>query len=322
MPKFVSTSPDNIRLDGTGRLYVAEPGTNIWDDIGEIDSFTMNNSVETSEIKSTRTAAKATLIKSEKSRSAGLSFGMREHTAVNLAMAMMGSSWSDNNQAAGYQDLTSLGTLTKDKFVELGKYDVYITKIVHGTVTGGPFTVGDTITINAVTAKVVFVGSGFIEVINPSGVLVAGSMSSGAKTATATSVITSEDVCVVNSATPTIRYTQGVDYTLDADYGMIRILSDGAIATTCFTAFSCKATTAKYNWMLSGSSALKKLRFVADADDQGPREVLTINRVQLSMDGDMTLLGEGESVIKMAGTILADTTQPSGQEYYKLELIA
>lgn len=320
MSKFLSSSADNIRYNGTGRCYMADTDSNAWEDLGELESINFNMSVGTEKIKSTRTAAKATLLERETEREASLTIGLREHTIHNLALALLGSAWSDQNQSASGVDLVDL-TFTADKYMELGKYDVYITKISHGTVTSGPFAVGDTVTIGAVTAKVVWVGSGFVEVINPSGTIPSsGTMTSSAKSASVTGVETLADVCVVDDTTPTVRYVQGEDYTLDADYGLIRILSDGDI-TTAAVAYSYKALTKKYNWMLSGGSVTKKVKFVADGDDQGPREILTFHRVQIQMDGDMALLGDGESVINLNGTVLADTSQSSGQEYFKLEII-
>lgn len=321
MGKFMSSSPDNIRFNGTGRCYMADAGGTAWEDVGELESINFNMSVSTEKLKSTRTAAKATLLEIETEREGSLSLGLREHTTHNLALALLGSTWSDANQIAGGVDLTDL-TWTDDKHMELGKYDVYLTKISHGTVTSGPFTIGSTVTLGGITAKVVWVGSGFVEVINPSGTLPSsGTMTSGSASATVTGVETLADVCVVDDTTPTIRYVQGEDYTLDADYGMLRILSEGDVATTCAVAYSYGPITRKYNWMLSGGSVVKKVKFVADADDQGPREVLTFHRVQIMMDGDMALLGDGESIINLTGSVLADTSQSSGQEYFKLEII-
>lgn len=320
MGKFLSSSSDNIRFNGTGRCYMADIGSGAWEDVGELESINFNMSVSTEKIKSTRTAAKATLLERETEREATLSMGLREHTTHNLALALLGSTWSDANQLAGGVDLVAL-THTKDKYMELGKYDVYLTKISHGTVTSGPFTIGMTVTMGAITAKVVWVGSGYIEVINPSGAIPStGNVVSGSASAAISGVETIADVCVVNALTPTTRYVQGVDYTLDADYGLLRILSDGSI-TTSIVAYSYAPITRQYNWMLSAGSVTKKVKFVADADDQGPREVLTFHKVQVMMDGDMALLGDGESVISLSGSVLADTSQTSGQEYFKLEII-
>lgn len=87
MPKFQSSSPDNIRFQGTGRAYMADVGTFAWEDLGEMEAVNFNTSVTTEKIKSTRTAAKATLLEREAEREATLTMGLREHTAHNLALA-------------------------------------------------------------------------------------------------------------------------------------------------------------------------------------------------------------------------------------------
>jgi len=35
----------------------------------------------------------------------------------------------------------------------------------------------------------------------------------------------------------------------------------------------------------------------------------------------MTLLGDGTEVLNVSGTVVRDTTQPSGQEYYTVEVM-
>ena len=65
MSKFLSSSADNIRYNGTGRCYMADVGGSAWEDLGELESINFNMSVSTEKIKSTRTAAKATLLERE-----------------------------------------------------------------------------------------------------------------------------------------------------------------------------------------------------------------------------------------------------------------
>ena len=38
MGKILSSSPGNIRYNGTGRAYAQEIGTSGWEDLGEIES--------------------------------------------------------------------------------------------------------------------------------------------------------------------------------------------------------------------------------------------------------------------------------------------
>ena len=323
MGKILSSSPENIRYNGTGRAYAQEIGQTGWEDLGEIESFQFNASVSTETLKSTRNASRATILEVESEREATLQFELREETPFNLAMAELGGDWNDDNQLVGYTALTEK-TSVPDKYVELGHYDVHLHKISHGTVTGGPFDVGETVTIGAVTATVVWAGTGFVEVVNASAALPSsGTMTGGTSSASAsvTGSAKLEDICVVNSATPTIRYQQGRDYTLDPDYGMLRVLSEGTITGSPFVAYSYPAVARQYNWMFSGGSKTYKLKFVTDGDDRGNRHVITFNKVSPKQDGDKTMIGDGVSLISVSGAVLADTSQPSGQEYYKREIM-
>lgn len=323
MGKILSSSPDNIRYNGTGRAYAQEIGTSGWEDLGEIESFNFNASVSTETLKSTRNASRATILEVESEREATLSFELREETPFNLAMAELGGEWNDDNQLASYAALAEV-TAVEDMYVELGHYDVHLHKISHGTVTGGPFQAGETVTLGSITATVVWVGSGFVEVVNPSGTLPSsGNMTGGTSSASATvtGVAKLEDVCVVNAATPTIRYVQGTDYTLDPDYGMLRVLSEGAISGNPYVAYSYPALSRQYNWMFAGGSKTYTIKFVTDKDDRGNRHTVTFNKVSPKQDGDKTMIGDGASLISVSGAVLADTTQPSGQEYYKREIM-
>lgn len=53
----------------------------------------------------------------------------------------------------------------------------------------------------------------------------------------------------------------------------------------------------------------------------GNRHTVTFNKVSPKQDGDKTMIGDGASLISVSGAVLADTTQPSGQEYYKREIM-
>lgn len=323
MGKILSSSPDNIRYNGTGRAYAQEEGTSGWEDLGEIESFNFNTSISSTKLPTRRQASRATIMEVEDEREATLSFTLLEETPHNLDMAEIGSGWNDDNQLSGYSDLHEV-TAVDDKYVELGHYDVHLHKISHGAVTGGPFVVGETVTIGAITAEVAWVGSGFLEVINPSGALPSsGTMAGGTSTASAavSGVAKLEDVCVVNAAAPTTRYVQGQDYTLDPDYGMLRVLSEGAIAGNPYVAYSYPAVARQYNWMFSGGAKNYKIKFVTDKDDRGNRHVIIFNKVSAKQDGDKVMIGDGVSGIPISGTVLADTTQPSGQEYYKREIM-
>jgi len=320
----LASNVDNIRYNGTGRVYVAEVGSaHPGVDVGELENLTFNVSVSTEKLKSTRNAARATILEVETEREGAISFGLREQSEENLKMALLGSAVNTLNQTAGSVDATTI-TWADDSFVDLGHLDVYSNKLSHGTVTNGPFAVGDTVTggTSSATGKVAYVGSGFVEVAGGNrGTFVAGeTITSSTKSATLSGVEKLEDI-VVTSSDGATRRDQGTDYSLDPDYGYVRKLSTGDIAAGDEISYNYEAVDKKYIWGMSAGSVTKKLTFVSDKSDQGPRQRWTFHKVQINLSGDINMIGEKQSVLDCKGSVLADTTQSSGQEYYKTEMM-
>lgn len=324
----LATSTDNIRYNGTGRAFVAtvastHPGT----DLGELESLTFNVTVSTEKLKSTRNAARATLLEVETEREATITFGLREQSQLNLQMALLGGDINTLNQSASYVAQTAK-TLVDDSYIDLGHLDVFSTKLTHGSISGGgAFTIAETVTggTSSATGKVGYSAAGFCEVYNCAGTFVAGEVITGgtsAKTATLSGVETLEDAIVTN-ADQTVRYAQGTDYSIDPDYGYIRELSaTSTIASHAVeVSYDYPAVSKEYIWANSASSVQKKFVFVTDPSDQGPRQRWTFHKVQINLSGDMSLIGEQQSVLECQGSVLADTTQPSGQEYYRVEMM-
>ena len=324
----LATSTDNIRYNGTGRAYVAtvastDPGT----DLGELESLTFNVTVSTEKLKSTRNAARATLLEVETEREATLTFGLREQSQLNLQMALLGGDINTLNQTASYVAQTAK-TLVDDSYIDLGHLDVFLTKLSHSAPSGGGvFTITETLTggTSSATGKVGYAASGYSELYDVSGTFVAGETVTGgtsSKTATLSGVETLEDVIVTNGDQST-RYTQGTDYSIDPDYGYIRELSATStiVSHAVEVSYDYPAVDKQYIWANSESSVQKKLTFVTDPGDQGPRQRWTFHKVQINLSGDMSLIGEQQSVIECQGSVLADTTQASGQEYYKVEMM-
>jgi hypothetical protein len=320
----LASNINNIRYNGTGRAYVntvgaAGPGVAL----GELENLTFNCSVSTEQLKSTLNAARATILEVETERNAEVSFGLREQSEENLLMALLGTAVNTLNQSAGSVDAATI-TWVADSYVDLGHLDVYSVKLSHGTVTNGPLAVGDTVTggTSSATGKVAYVGSGFVEVAGGNrGTFVAGeTITISTKSAVLSGVETQEDV-IVTSADGATRRVQGTDYSIDPDYGYIRKLSTGAVGDTDELSYNYSAVNKKYLWGMSAGSVTKKFTFVTDPSDQGPRQRWTFHRVQINMSGDVNLIGEKQSVLSCKGSVLADTTQSSGQEYYKTEMM-
>lgn len=318
----IASSADNIRYNGTGIAYAAEVGSpHPGVDLGELDGFAFNQSVTKSQITSTRNAARGVIMEAVDKTEATLTFGLKEQTEENLKMALMASAVNSENQLAGhvFQDTK---TWIADQYIDMGKLDVFSTRLSHGAVTDGPFAVGDTVTqaSPAASGKVAYVDSGFIEVVNVTGTFTVGqAITSSAKTATLSGVTVKNDA-VITSADGATRRSQGTDYTIVPKAGFVRKLSSGDLVDADKVSFDHPALNRKILHGLSTNTVLRKVTFVTDPDDHGPRKRVTFHKVNLSPDGEMTLMGDGEEILKISGSVIKDTNQQAGEEYYKVEI--
>lgn len=320
----LASSADNIRYYGTGRAYAGEVGEASFDDLGELDNLNFAIDQTTEKLKSTRNAARATILEKITESDARVSFGLREMTNENLKMTLLGSTVNADNQAAGAVDQDVIGTdveLEDDLYVDLGKLNVFSTKLT-GTITG-TLAVGDTVTgdTSGATGDIAFKAATYIELVN-----VAGTFQVGEKVEetpdtnyiTPTSIEILEDV-VVTDTTGVTRRVQGDDYDLDPDYGYIRKLSGGDIVDTDVISYDYEAVDRSYTHGLSTGSVEKKLIFVSDKDDNGVRQRWTFHKCNIALSGEFPLIGEGAAVLAVTATVIKDTTQASGQEYFKVE---
>jgi len=323
---MLASSADNIRYNGTGIGYAGTVGSgNPGVDMGELEGFSFNQSVSKSSVNSTRNAARAKIIEAVDSTEATLKWGLREQTEENLKMVLMASAIASNNQLAGTID-QDVPTWVDDQYIDLGKLNCFSTKIAHGAVTGGPFQVGETITggTSSATGKVAYVAASYVEIVSLSGTFQAGETITGGTsgaTAAVSGITTQQDV-VVTSADGATRRVQGTDYTVVPKSGFVRKLSTGGITATDVVSCDHPALTVKTVHGLSSSTVERKVTFDTDPDDKGPRKRYTFHRVNVSADGDMILLGDGTEVLNVSGTVIKDTTQPSGQEYYRVDVIS
>ncbi|MDY6903690.1 MAG: hypothetical protein SWH61_03300 [Thermodesulfobacteriota bacterium] len=327
MPNHLTSNADNIRYNGTGRAYLAEVGGSSYKDLGELDGFSGNVSVSKDELKTTRTADRSTILTVESGRGATFSFGLREQTEENLKLALMGSDIIADDQSAG-SVVSEETALVDDEYIDLGHVNTFLTKLT-GAITGS-LSPGDEITgaTSGATGTIAWTESDLVELVEVDGTFVAGEAAQLdiSNYITITGVSTVNDVVVVDadvdSATPTTRYEQGTDYTLDPDYGLIRMLSAGSITSPAYVSYDYEAVTRNHFHAMSASTVQKKLLFVTDKDDQGRRYRITVHKMDINMDGDWSLIGDGESVLPCSGTLIKDTSQPVGQEYWKHEVMS
>lgn len=322
----IASNADNIRINGTGRLYVADVGSaNIGIEVGEMDGLSDNISqAEGEKIYSNRQAGKLVIGVADGETEGSVTFGMREASIENLEMAYAADPADTTSQLAGHLDAVEVAMVEK-QYVEVGKADCFVTKLGHGAVTNGPFVVGETITQGAVTGKVAWVGSGFLELINVaggsflSGVALTGGTSTASATASTVEKLT--DMVVTDAANPTVRYAQEDDYRVDADYGFIMKMPGSAIGSSAFISCDHAALTKKTIYPMSNASAEKKLTFVTDKNDRGPRMKYTYYRAVMKVNGDSQKIGSGEQVMPMVCTLLADTSKPAGKQFMSIEVM-
>ena len=320
---MLASSADNIRYNGTGISYAAAVGSaNPGADMGELEGFSFNQSISKEQVKSTRNAARGTILEAVKETDATLKWGLREQTEENLKLVLMAASVSSDNQVAGGIYQTTKAWVA-DEYVDLAKLDISLTRLTHGEVTNGPLVVGESVAQAdpVASGKIAYVGDGFIEVVQVAGVFTAGEdITVTTKSATLSGVATVLDA-VITSADGATRRVQGTDYTVEPRAGYVRKLTGGGLLDTDKVSFDHAAISRKLMYGLSTNTVQRKVTFVTDPNDYGPRKRYTFHKVNISTEGDMKLLGDGIEVLNVAGTVIRDTTQPAGQEYYKVEVM-
>jgi len=321
----IASNASNIRINGTGRLYVADVGSaNIGIEVGEMDGLSDNiSTAEGEKIYSNRQAGKLVIGIADGETEGSVTFGMREASIENLEMAYAADPADVTSQLAGSIDAVSVDMVEK-QYVDVGKTSCFVTKIGIGTVTGGPFVAGEAVAQGSVTGEIAWVGSGFLELIKVVGTFLSGVAVVGGTSTASASVSTVEkkvDMVVCNLATPTIRYALETDYRVDADYGFIMKMPDSTIGASAFISCDYEALSKQTIYPMSNAGVEKKLTFVTDANDRGPRQKITYFRAAPKISGDSQKIGEGEQVIPMVCTLLADTSRPAGQQFMAIELM-
>ncbi len=319
---MLGSDTKNIRYNGTGRVYMGEVGGLSFVEIGELENLAFGQTASTEKLKSNRHAARATILEVDQEREATLNLGLRELSEENLQVAFLGSAINVDNQAAG-NVFQTVPAYVNDRFVDLGKLNVFVTRITGAIV--GSLAVGDTVTgdSSGATADIAFAGAGFVVLVNLAGTITPGEQleeTADTNYITVTSMEKLEDVCVADAAGAVLR-AQGTDYSLDPDYGMLRKLSTGGMADTDVVSFDHEAVNRKYVHGMSSGSVEKKIIVVTDKDDIGPRQRYTFHKVKLAMNGDMPLIGDGVAAPTLQGSVIEDSSQPAGQGYYKAEMM-
>lgn len=327
-----ASNPDNYTLgrgciffdNGTGERELGNaPEFNIGVDVDLIEHFSSKSGLR---IKDKRVVNELTPT---------LSFILDEINRENVADAFLANidsvvqaagDVSKLDQEANCNRLIDLATGVQEH--EIDARDVGLRVLLHGTVTGGPFVLGETITggTSSATAVVLRVDSGALVVDSVTGTFVdAETLTGGTSSATAPAVVPvtpvaplvaigdgtfhdNRDVVVVDSATGLVFLVAGVDYELKSRQGLVRILptlaavADGDDVDTFWyqPASEYESIKSFQKTELEGF-----MRFISDVPVGNNVEV-KIWRANIILDGETAFIGEDFSQLSFTGEILGD----------------
>ena len=294
-------------LKGTGRLYFKPVSGLGFIDFGSLTKVDLTPSITTEKHYNRRSGTARLDQNNVKEAGCTIGFSTEESCADNVRIAFGGDAVHASSQTAGNVDGVSV-TVALDLFVDLGKLNLSSVKLTHGSVTGGAFVVGDVITLGTAHGTAKWIGSGFVELNDVTGVFAStGTISSSGKSATLASAEVQKDIIVTDHATvPTKRYVAGTDYEVDCEMGFFRAFTAGTITATAFTSYDYPLVTKETVRALTNTSIIGELRFVGDPDD-GPHYIVSMWKVSLTASTGLGLIGESNSEIALTGEILDDT---------------
>lgn len=114
-------------------------------------------------------------------------------------------------------------------------------------------------------------------------------------------------------------YTAGTDYTVDSESGMIYITPNSTIVdgSTVLWSGSYAAITSTQIQALADAKIECALQFRSASDATGPRFLCDVWKASIQPDGALSMLTEQFGEITLKGKVLADTSKPVGQRYYR-----
>ncbi len=329
-----ASNPDNYTLgrgciffdNGTGERELGNaPEFNIGVDVDLIEHFSSKSGLR---IKDKRVVNELTPT---------LSFILDEINRENVADAFLADietvvqSASDESrldQTVACNRYLDMATGVQEH--EVDARDIGNRVLLHGTVAGGPFVAGETVTggTSGATAVVLRVDVGSLVVDAPGGTppfVDAETITGGTSAATAPvsvpvspvaplvaigdgTFFDNRDVVVVDSATGLVFGVLGTDYELKSRQGLVRILptlafiADGADADVFF-----RQAAATYESIKGFAKTELEgfMRFVSDVPVGNNVEV-KIWRANIILDGETAFIGEDFSQLSFTGEILGD----------------
>lgn len=316
---MLSPNPSNY-LFPAGRFYFKKSGALGHIHLGNVPEAELTPEVSTEDHYDSMYPDKAVDLTYETARTLTGSLNLEEWSADNINLAWIGDGVIAGSQAAGTVDAAEQ-TLADDLYIDMGKTDLFVTKVSHGAVTGGPFQAGETVTggTSAATGEVAWVGSNFLELVNVSGTFQAGETITGGTSsgsATTSGVEKVDDIVLTDAASPTTRYVAGTDYDVDVVAGLLRKRSTGSCGATAYASADYKAMTIETIRALAGTKTEGELLFIGDPT-RGPRKRATIWKTELVLSGGATLVGEGQSTMPVDLKVLADRANHPSEPYMR-----
>lgn len=237
-------------------------------------------------------------------------FTLDEFDPENIALLMYGLVEDETQQESSIS--LALTSVELGVYYDLEKRGIGIYKSTIGTVTGGPFTAGETIegaTSNA-TAKIAYVGSGVLLLTDITGTFAVSETVSGdtsSASATMAKPVFNDGLVVVKSTTGNTYYGTS-DYRLDKNSGRISFSDEGALPEGSNVTVLAVAKQLDYKKikMLKNPTQECFFRYVSD-NPEGKQMELRAWRVTLQPDGDTGLITQEWATMAFKASVLKDS---------------
>ena len=314
----IAPSSENYTL-GKGRVLFNSI------DLGNVPAFKLNIALEKLQHYSSRSGLRSLDKTVFTSVTPMATFSIDEMSADNVAMSMLGTATKvvqATGNVVGQIASAALNTnyLCTNIADATRKFRVGVWKISHGTVTNGPFVVGDTVTggTSLATGKVIKQTANYVYINTiavstfQSGETITGTTTEVATTTTAQTW--TEDLAVDVAG---VYKTLATDYTIDAKSGRIKVVSGGGIAALAVVDWegTCQAYTYSTVAGLSENSLTGTLVFIPDVPEGNDIE-LSFHSVGLTPTGDLALIGEEFMTLEFECEIFKDEVNNPTSPYF------
>lgn len=311
---------------GRGRLFWNPKVDGIYQGeraLGNAPDFTLSMAVEVLDHYSSQEGLRAKDKQVVTEVTPSISFTLDELSPDNLALFGMGRSETVTQSASDEQTVV-IADPTAERYYDLGFRNVGQTRLNHGTVTSGPFVVGETVTggTSAATAVVQKVGTNYLVVDNITGTFSASETITGG-TSSATSPLNATNFKTFNatdfiSVADAGPLTLGVDYTIDSVTGRIFFPAGSTVSGSTTVIFAVNASTYTRIITLTDIQLEGTLRFISD-NPVGPNMQWSGWAVRLSPDGDFAMITEAEwTVMSFTGEVLKDAAGHPTNPYMEI----